>query len=312
MNTFKQLSRGLTREPGSPSIDEATQFGDLLASLLTMAWFVEARDPYTGGHLWRVSRYAWLLAEGAGFSSAKCAQSALGGFLHDLGKVGVPDAILRKADSLNDDEYAVIKTHSEIGLRMLSGHPLAHVVCDAVLFHHERPDGQGYPRGLTGDAIPTMGRIVAIGDAFDAMTSQRPYRPGMPRETATAIIRALRGAQFDAHLADIFVALSDAGGLDHVIGHSDSGIPLLSCPICGPTILVRDEQNEGDPAYCRNCGGKFALKMRDSGIEAALIGGPAPPAELEPEADNALIARTVKEAVAAIPIADLMAATKSP
>jgi hypothetical protein len=157
-----------------------------------------------------------------------------------------------------------------------------------------------------------MGRIVAIGDAFDAMTSHRPYRPGMPRERATTIIGALRGAQFDAHLADLFVALGDAGRLDHVIGHSDSGIPLLSCPTCGPIIVVRDEQNEGDPAYCRNCGGKFALEMRDSAIEAALIGGSAPPAELEPEADNALIARTVKEAVAAIPIADLMAATKSP
>lgn len=311
MNTFRQRGRRLTAGPCRPSIDEETQFAALLASLLTMAWFVEARDPYTGGHLWRVSRYAWLLAESAGFSRSECAQMALGGFLHDLGKIGVSDAILRKAGSLTADEYAVIKTHPDIGLRMLSGHPLAYLVADAVQCHHERTDGQGYPCGLSGDAIPTMGRIVAIGDAFDAMTSYRPYRPGMPRRTATAIIGALRGTQFDAHLADVFVALSDAGSLDHVIGHSDMGIPLLSCPTCGPIIMISNEYHDGDRAYCRNCGGKFEVKIGGSAIAASLISGPAPAAELEPEADTAVIARTVRTAVAALPIADLMAVPAS-
>ena len=104
----------------------------LLASLLAMAWVVEARDPYTGGHLWRVSRYAALLCERAGTSLSVCARVSIGAFLHDLGKVGIPDAILRKPSALSDDEHAVIQTHPELGGRLLAGQPLAHWAIDAV------------------------------------------------------------------------------------------------------------------------------------------------------------------------------------
>lgn len=145
MNTFQQLRHWLA--PGVPagSIEARAHSSQLLASLLTMAWFVEARDPYTGGHLWRVSRYAYLLARSARLSDGEAARIGLGGFLHDLGKVGVPDAILRKPTGLTDEEYTVIKTHPHMGSRMLAGHPLAQLVNDAVLLHHERPDGAGYP-----------------------------------------------------------------------------------------------------------------------------------------------------------------------
>lgn len=309
---FRQLSHWLTPETSNASVEAATHSSNLLASLLTMAWFVEARDPYTGGHLWRVSRYAWLLAESAGFSNADCARISLGGFLHDLGKVGVPDAILRKPDRLTDEEYAVIKIHPDLGMRMLSGHPLARLVSDAVLLHHERPDGRGYPRGLAGDAIPDMARIVGICDAFDAMTSHRPYRGGMPRDKATAIIGQFRGAQFDAHFTGVFIALSDAGRLDHVMGHSDAGIPLLSCLVCGPTLVIRHEHNEGDHLYCRNCGGEYALETQDSALVAAPTGKQGQAVDLEPEADSALIARTVRAAVEALPIADLIRASAMP
>lgn len=308
MNWHKRLGRRL---PSSPSVPAAVQFGPLLASLLTMAWFVEARDPYTGGHLWRVSRYAWLLAESAGFSKAECTQFSLGGFLHDLGKIGVPDAILRKPSRLDNDEYAVIKTHPDMGLRMLSGHPLAQLVCDAILSHHERPDGRGYPRGLASDAIPVMARIVAIGDAFDAMTSHRPYRPGMPRERAAAIIGEGRGTQFDLHLTDRFIELSDSGHLDHIIGHSDAGIPLLSCPTCGPIIVVCDNHNEGDHAVCRNCGGEFVVEKSNRALVATWLGVKADAAKLEPEVDNAQIARTVHAAITTLPVGDLMTAANT-
>lgn len=312
MNVIKQLSHWLAPDADNESVEAATHSGNLLASLLTMAWFVEARDPYTGGHLWRVSRYARLLAESAGFSDADAARISLGGFLHDLGKVGVPDAILRKPDRLTDDEYAVIKTHPDIGLRMLSGHPLAQLVSDAVLLHHERPDGQGYPRGLAGDAIPDMARIVGICDAFDAMTSQRPYRPGMQRDKAIAIIREFRGTQFDTHFAGAFVALGEAGHLDHVMGHSDDGIPLQPCPMCGPTLVMRHEYKEGDHLYCRNCGGEFALETQDNCLVATPTGKQGQAVDLEPEVDTALIARTVREAVAALPIVDLVRASAMP
>ncbi|NMM27770.1 MAG: HD-GYP domain-containing protein [Glaciimonas sp.] len=312
MNVFRQLGHWLAPENCGDTADAASHSRNLLASLLTMAWFVEARDPYTGGHLWRVSRYALLLAESASFSKADAARISLGGFLHDLGKVGVPDAILRKPDRLTDDEYAVIKTHPDIGLRMLSGHPLAQLVSDAVLLHHERPDGKGYPRGLAGDAIPDMARIVGICDAFDAMTSHRPYRAGMPRDQAIAIIGEFRASQFDAHFADAFIVLCAAGRLDHVMGHSDDGIPLQSCSICGPTLVTRPDHHQGDHIYCRNCGGEYALKTHDNYLVATPTGKQGKAVDLEPEADSALIERTVRATVEALPVADLMKAMAIP
>lgn len=312
MKAFKQLRHWLAPMAEHESASADANASHLLASLLTMAWFVEARDPYTGGHLWRVSRYARLLAENAGFGNADAARIGLGGFLHDLGKVGVPDAILRKPDRLSDDEYAVIKTHPDIGMRMLSGHPLRQLVSDAVLLHHERPDGHGYPRGLSGEAIPEMARIVGICDAFDAMTSHRPYRAGMPRDRAIAIIRQFRATQFDAHFADIFIALGEAGRLDHVMGHSDDGIPLQSCPMCGPTLVVRREDTEGNHLFCRNCGGGFTLQKQDGSLVAVPTGKQGSPVDLEPESDTALIARTVRTAVEALLMADLVRASGMP
>ncbi|MDE2306709.1 MAG: HD-GYP domain-containing protein [Xanthomonadaceae bacterium] len=304
MNVIKQLSRWLTPREGG---NMATHAGDLLASLLTMAWFVEARDPYTGGHLWRVSRYAQLLAERAGFGPADVARISLGGFLHDLGKVGVPDAILRKPGRLTEEEYAVIRTHPEIGSRMLSGHPLAYLVQDAVLLHHERPDGRGYPHRLAGSAIPEMARIVGICDAFDAMTSYRPYRSALPRDEAIAIIHEHRGSQFDAQFADGFVALGRTGRLDHVMGHSDDGIPLLACRICGPTLVVHREHAAGHRLYCRNCAGEYELAVQDNCLIANPTGKKGGAVDLEPGTDNELIARTVNAAVEALPVAKLLA-----
>lgn len=311
MSFFKQLNQWFAPGPPHATDDAPDNSSHLLASLLTMAWFVEARDPYTGGHLWRVSRYARVLAESAGYCDADAARISLGGFLHDLGKVGVPDAILRKPNRLTDSEYAVIKTHPDIGMRMLSGHPLAFLVRDAVLLHHERPDGQGYPHGMAGDEIPEMASIVSICDAFDAMTSHRPYRAGMPLAEALAIIRQLRGSQFDASFADVFTALGFEGRLDDVMGHSDVGIPLQVCPMCGPTLVMRREDGLGHRIYCRNCSGEFELQVRGEVLTAVPTGKLGQAVDLEPENDNALIARTVQASVAALPLADLMAAASA-
>lgn len=302
MNVFNRFGRKLGFFKNNNAISIEHYSSHLLASLLTMAWFVEARDPYTGGHLWRVSRYARLLAEHSGMTDANAARISLGGFLHDLGKIGIPDAILRKTDRLTDEEYEIIKTHPDVGYRMLSGHPLALLVNEAVLFHHERPDGQGYPRRLSGVQIPDMARIVGICDAFDAMTSHRPYRPGMPKDKALAIIRDYSGTQFDASYASIFIQLGQSGQLDHVLGHSDEGIPLQSCPMCGPTLVIRHEHHTGDHIYCRNCQSEFKLENQDRRLVAKPTGHKGRPADLEPEVDAALIARTVQTAVAALPI----------
>lgn len=311
MSWFKQAGNWLGNAQPEAQVSVETTTRHLLASLLTMAWFVEARDPYTGGHLWRVSRYARLLAEHAKLSDAEAARVGLGGFLHDLGKIGIPDAILRKTDRLTDLEYEVIKTHPDMGARMLAGHPLADLVKDAILLHHERPDGKGYPLHLNGESIPDVARIVGICDAFDAMTSHRPYRAGMPRDKALGILGAEKGTQFDVRFTDIFVAMGRAGQLDHVMGHSDDGIPLQTCPMCGPTLVLRKDQHAGEKIYCRNCTGEFELKQADHCLVATPTGHQGRPADLEPDVDVELIQRTVIASVDAMPAMALLAASNS-
>jgi predicted RNA-binding Zn-ribbon protein involved in translation (DUF1610 family) len=300
------LHRPASGDPAASSSDEA-----LLATLLTAAWFVEARDPYTGGHLWRVSRYVRLLADAAGLDPLLAVQASLGGFLHDLGKVAVPDAILRKPSRLTEDEFAVIRTHPEVGARMLAAHPLAGLVRDAILLHHERPDGRGYPFGYGGEAVPVTARLVGICDAFDAMTSHRVYRAGRPRDVALGVLLEEAGLQFDAGFVETFVSLGRAGGLDEVIGHTDVGIPLHSCPMCGPLIVVRSGQGEGDQVYCPNCSSEFVLRPEGVSLTPFHTGRKGTASQVQPVADGVLIGRTVREALAQLPSGELARLARS-
>lgn len=272
----------------------------LLQSLFVMAWMVEARDPYTGGHLWRVSQYSRLLAQDAGLPDADVARITLGGFLHDLGKISVPDAILNKPDRLSEDEYEVIKTHPEVGARLLAEHPLASLANAAVLHHHERPDGTGYPARLAGDSVPLDARIVGICDAFDAMTSTRPYRRGMSIVQSLGIIEECLGLQFDHTLGTRFLALGHAGALDHIVGHTDHGIPLQECPLCGPTIVVRRHQHDGDHVFCRHCGGEAVVGHEHGEICAIPTGRKGSAKDLEPEADLDVIGELVRASAASL------------
>lgn len=235
---------------------------DLLHTLYSMAFLVEARDPYTGGHLWRVSQYSTRLALACGFSKQDAVIAGLGGFLHDLGKVGVPDRILNNPGKLSKAEYAVMKTHPSLGAQVLQGHPLAPLAMDAVSGHHERIDGRGYPSGLSGRKIPESARIVGIADAFDAMTSTRPYRQGMPVATAIEQIKVNLDKQFDLHYGRRFIELALSNELDGIIGHSDDGIPMHACPLCGPVVVVHKHQKAGDKVFCRVCGNGFALEKQ--------------------------------------------------
>jgi hypothetical protein len=276
--------------------DRTRHHEDLLTSLLVMAWMVEARDPYTGGHLWRVSRFSRMLATEAGLPDEDVARIAVGGFLHDLGKISVPDHILGKKDRLTEAEYEVIKTHPEVGWRMLAGHPLAQLAEATVRAHHETPDGRGYPRGLAGMAVPVDARIVGICDAFDAMTSTRPYRRGMPIGKALDIIEENLDRQFDLDHGRRFVDMGRAGRLDHVVGHSDEGIPLHECVMCGPTLVTRRGQPAGEHIYCRSCSGEYLIEAGPDGALAVVPTGRMGTAkDLEPEADTALIVNVVRE-----------------
>ena len=267
---------------------------DLLTSLLVMAWMVEARDPYTGGHLWRVSQFSHRLASAAGLQGADLARVTVGAFLHDLGKVSVPDHILGKKDRLSEEEYAVIKTHPEQGWRLLAGHPLAHLVEAAVRAHHETPDGKGYPLGLVAAAIALDARIVGICDAFDAMTSTRPYRKGMPQAQALDIIEQNLGSQFDPDMGARFVALGRSGAFDHIVAHSDAGIPLQECLMCGPTIVLARGHVAGSHVYCPACAGEYASQRANGSWRLVPTGNKGAPGQLEPQVDSALIRDVVR------------------
>jgi hypothetical protein len=227
-----------------------------------------------------------IVAREAGLPAAEVQRIAMAGFLHDLGKIGIPDAILSKPGRLTEDEYEVIKTHPRIGSRMLSGHPLAPLVDAAVLMHHETPNGKGYPLGLAGDDIPIDARIIDVCDAFDAMTSARPYRMGMPRDEALRVVDNNLGEQFDQTFGSLLIALGKAGTLDHIIAHSDEGIPLLDCPVCGPTIVRRRDQHAGNHLACPCCQGAFEL---NSDSHAILLDRKATAIELEVVPDRSLI-----------------------
>lgn len=181
---------------------------------LSMA--VEFRDEDTGAHLERIGRFATLLAEHVGMSAEFCRRIRHAAPLHDVGKVAIPDAILLKAGPLTDEERAIVETHAEEGHRLLRGSSssILDMAATIALSHHERWDGTGYPRGLAGEAIPLEGRIVAIADVFDALTSDRVYREAFPVEKATSMMREQSGLHFDPGLLQSFMEVLGASGSD--------------------------------------------------------------------------------------------------
>ena len=173
--------------------------------VIAMALAIESRDPYTGGHVMRVTAYSLMLAEAAGVDDSSMALLRLGGLLHDIGKVGVPDAVLRKPGKLDDEEFELMKSHAVIGHQIIKPIPQLAGCCDIIRHHHEKYDGRGYPDKLAGTNIPYLARLTAIADSFDAMTSDRPYRKGMPIPTALAEISRCAGTHFGPELSSLFV-----------------------------------------------------------------------------------------------------------
>jgi ribonuclease P protein subunit RPR2 len=172
-----------------------------------LASAIDARDSGTGGHVERVTVLGQALLEEVAPELAADPQIAFGFLLHDVGKIGVPDAVLRKAGELTMAERAVMDTHPHVGWRIVDQAGFSPVVGELVLTHHERWDGTGYPRGLAGDEIPLAARLFAVVDALDAMTSDRPYRRALPLDAAFAELRASAGTQFDPACVDALIGL---------------------------------------------------------------------------------------------------------
>jgi len=185
------------------SSTERTQFEIVIA----FSEALDARDRYTGGHSHRVMEYSAGIARNMKMAESNIELLEKSALLHDIGKIGIPDEVLHKQSGLSDEEYAIIKTHPEIGATILKSIAAFRDLVPSVYHHHERFDGKGYPQGIQGEQIPLHARIIAIADSFDAMTSNRAYRGAFSRETALMELERNKGIQFDPVITDVFIDL---------------------------------------------------------------------------------------------------------
>lgn len=180
-------------------------------SMRAFMGFIDAKDPSTNGHSLRVAQYSKLLAQRIGFSKEECQRVYYIGLMHDCGKIGIPEAILKKPDKLSEQEYELMKTHTILGERILQEFTSIEGIREGVRYHHERYDGQGYPDGLKGEEIPLIARIICIADSFDAMNSVRCYPNHLSHEEIIIQLKENSGTQFDAKLVDSFLGMLTDG-----------------------------------------------------------------------------------------------------
>jgi len=180
-------------------------------SLLGLANALEAKDVYTRGHSERVGAGSRRLALALGLQGKDVDVVARAGLLHDIGKIGIPEAVLRKGGPLTAEEWVLMRNHPVIGAQIVAPFEFFTVGATVIRHHHERIDGSGYPDGLAGSAIPLGARIVAVADVYDALTSDRPYRRAMSRDDALAYLRTQAGVALDADIVTAFIGLTDNG-----------------------------------------------------------------------------------------------------
>ncbi|MFA6001173.1 MAG: HD domain-containing phosphohydrolase, partial [Thermoleophilia bacterium] len=233
------LKRGAFSETGSMelfvditnqvavAIDNAEMYKRLettfWSTIRSLAEAIDAKDSYTRGHSDRVADYAEALARRLDLEEEMLNAVRCAGYLHDTGKIGIPDAILLKPGKLTDDEYRQIKTHPILSHKIIEPVDFPYDVKPLVRHHHERIDGSGYPDGLVGDKIPLGARIIGVADAYEAMTSDRPYRKALSRATAMEELKRCAGTQFDVELVDTFIeVLTEDDGAS--IGYLDSRV----------------------------------------------------------------------------------------
>ncbi len=218
-STDLEMVKALSESAGI-AIENARLFKDLqetyLATVRVLVSTIEAKDPYTHGHTERVAQYAVGIAKAMEFTQDEIQTIQLGAFLHDIGKLHTSDSILHKPGALTEEEWRLVKAHPVRGAQMLQGVKFLEKATDLVRHHHERVDGKGYPDGLRGDEITIGAKIVNVADAFDAMTTERPYRQGLSMEQAIAQLEEKAGTQFAKEVVEVMVqSLRD--GTVHVI-----------------------------------------------------------------------------------------------
>lgn len=222
--SFEQLARALKSSSSSTPVVSEEATGLLLGSYLdalgekrrkdvamieALAAAVEARDATTGMHLGRASELATICLDEIDPALSKNEEVAYGFMLHDVGKIGVPDAILNKRGPLTESEWEVMRQHPTMGAKIVEPIGFSSATTDVILCHHERWDGNGYPNGLSGEQIPLAARTFSIADAFDAMTSDRPYRSALSRAETLDVLRSGAGSAHDPEIVDLFVSINN-------------------------------------------------------------------------------------------------------
>lgn len=221
-------------------IQNADLFSNLqkayIDTLSALTGAIDAKDSYTRGHSERVTELSIKLAEECNVPSSEIENIKLGGLLHDIGKIGIPEAVLNKPGRLNDEEFNIIKSHPDLGLHILGKVEFLEHIVPIIRHHHERYDGKGYPGGLKGDNIPLLARIVSVVDTFDAMTTNRPYRKALTIEESLVEIDRCSGSQFDPDIAAKFIKMVRRDGI-----HFDFGD--MSLPQTYETIQAKAKGN---------------------------------------------------------------------
>lgn len=242
-------------------------------TLVAVANAIELRDHYTVGHAWRVTNFAVEMARVLGWSEEKLKECEMGGALHDVGKIGVDDAILHKPGRLDDEEYDRMKVHPERGARMLRDSTFLVSLVPYALYHHERYDGKGYPFGLAGEQIPIEGRLMAVADAFDAMTSSRPYRGSLEPKIAIAEIEGGKGTQFDPMCADALVQSYRKGKITWILQEHYKNSESVVCPFCSTYILIPAGADRDAEFECGVCHRRIRLRWQNDTYFGELVVG---------------------------------------
>lgn len=207
--------------------DAARENSELfLGTISALAQAIDAKDPYTRGHSVRVNRYSMLIGEEMNLPAAELRDLHVSSLLHDVGKIGIDDAILKKAGRLTDEEYETIKTHAALGATIMEPIPQMKPILPGLRHHHERCDGSGYPDGLSREQTPLMARIIAVADTYDAITTVRPYQNPMTDEAALARVAELRGPALDTAVVDAFFRAYRSGKVTVVQGGATESEPL--------------------------------------------------------------------------------------
>jgi len=262
-------------------------------TLIVLSNAIEMRDHYTVGHTWRVTQFAMEIGRKLGWDDAKIEECQMGGILHDVGKIAVDDAILGKAGALTDEEFAKMKVHPERGARLMQDVEFLIPLIPYALYHHERWDGKGYPFGLKGEEIPLEGRVVAVADTYDAMTSNRPYRKGLDPDVALEEICKKSGTQFDPQCVEALAACHQDGSIKRVLqNYYEADGRSFACPFCSTYIRIPDEVRPDTELVCNVCHRRLMVRFRNNAFYGELLAETEPHAPLHPAEGPATVPRS--------------------